>query len=949
MPDESRALERAILTQRPWETGHLTLHSLGIQRLTGPPPPEVVNIHTLDLSANRLTSPPEWIMYLPRLQRLSMAGNRLTTLDGIASGNNLEALDISENRVQALPNNLNGCDQIRWLSMAFNRIENLTPLAALFALEALDVSRNRIKTLETLPSLVRLRRLDASSNAISHLWPSSTDLHSLRWLDLSRNRLSAEALDVLTGLPLTEFFIDHNNIQSAPPWLRRWRIDERYRSYRPFSATEDTQNSVDAVDSDIRGAVHSLIDTEPSAGLNFDRPPQTFAFLLETKNREGAADLLDLYYKAYPDLPATLQVGDDVSIPLRAMTRWSALTKAVESMNQNASARISLSEARTDEYRDMGASFAEEALDRIEDIELVSTATDGRRRFTRLRPSRVVNADVCDPQGRALAPRMALAPGSKYRLRVWIGPETGQSLVVNPAAIPLEELPPNSEGGWWFDLVATSPTSNLVDSEYRIFLPLTGASEKLDIPFRTALKEGPGHLRCTLYYANNAVQSLRLAFTIGRHAHALPAHAEVDFVLTHDLARAEALQPRRLNLLTNDSSSGVHTIVVKGSGVEAATSNVTESDAVALLGPMRKQLELITLGRDKKNQYDDDNAASLEQLTADLSTLAHHGWSLLQAAVPMTSVQSRLRSTLMTTSKIQISRAGRTVFPWALLYDGPRQGLDEWVPCELLSTWSSAKMHISEYPSKCPFGPHKGLNVLCPFSFWGFRHLIEQPPSVLAGQMATSIKLGANAHGATVRSLDLDEDLSRKHLRLLGDVFAGHLRVTECHSRDAMIAAINVPETALIYLYCHGVVRLVGDAGVDRQEPYLEIGNGEAMATGDLNAWALTEKWHPALWLDVQPLVFINGCHTAALSPEQVVDFVNTFAGANAAGVIGTEIAVAQPVASEFAQRFYEHLVTDSLTVGEAMRRARLDLLAKGNVAGLVYTSFCSMDLALQS
>jgi hypothetical protein len=52
----------------------------------------------------------------------------------------------------------------------------------------------------------------------------------------------------------------------------------------------------------------------------------------------------------------------------------------------------------------------------------------------------------------------------------------------------------------------------------------------------------------------------------------------------------------------------------------------------------------------------------------------------------------------------------------------------------------------------------------------------------------------------------------------------------------------------------------------------------------------------------------------------------------------------------EVALSFYKQFAGDEpQTVGLALHRTRIDLLAKGNVSGLVYTAFCSMDLALET
>ena len=146
---------------------------------------------------------------------------------------------------------------------------------------------------------------------------------------------------------------------------------------------------------------------------------------------------------------------------------------------------------------------------------------------------------------------------------------------------------------------------------------------------------------------------------------------------------------------------------------------------------------------------------------------------------------------------------------------------------------------------------------------------------MLRGRLRTTLSVPGGAHAAAVRSLNLDQHLTASHLQHLHDCLAPRFALTDCDSRDDFIAAIDTPALPLIYFYCHGRIARLGDSGVDLPVPYLEIGHDEMLGTGDLNAWAAAGQWHRERWLDVPPLVFINGCKTVALSPEQVVTFVS--------------------------------------------------------------------------
>jgi hypothetical protein len=113
----------------------------------------------------------------------------------------------------------------------------------------------------------------------------------------------------------------------------------------------------------------------------------------------------------------------------------------------------------------------------------------------------------------------------------------------------------------------------------------------------------------------------------------------------------------------------------------------------------------------------------------------------------------------------------------------------------------------------------------------------------------------------------------------------------------------------------------------------------------DITAWS-DELWGEDHWRITSPLVFINGCHTAELSPELLTNFVDTFSMVRAGGVIGTEIAVDQALAAEVAETFFRSFARNE-TVGKAIRLTRLELLRKGNLLGLCYTPYCLAELRL--
>jgi hypothetical protein len=126
-------------------------------------------------------------------------------------------------------------------------------------------------------------------------------------------------------------------------------------------------------------------------------------------------------------------------------------------------------------------------------------------------------------------------------------------------------------------------------------------------------------------------------------------------------------------------------------------------------------------------------------------------------------------------------------------------------------------------------------------------------------------------------------------------------RILEHDSRAGFAGALAKSKLELVYVYCHG--RRDHLPGSDAAIPYLEIGKQERISPGDIATWDVAD-WDANHWRETSPLVLINGCHTAELTPEILVNFVDAFIGVYAAGVIGTEVFLHQQLAGEAAEEF---------------------------------------------
>lgn len=177
--------------------------------------------------------------------------------------------------------------------------------------------------------------------------------------------------------------------------------------------------------------------------------------------------------------------------------------------------------------------------------------------------------------------------------------------------------------------------------------------------------------------------------------------------------------------------------------------------------------------------------------------------------------------------------------------------------------------------------------------------------------------------------------MTRRHVDELVQILPGFRveRFDQFHD-----LARRIGEDCVEVLYCYG-------HGGANGQPYLDVGAGGHLTPRALDFLRRTSA-DGLLWRHARPLVFMNACESAALKPGDLVNLVDAFMRANAAGVVGTEVPVSQRLAAEVATTFMDSFArTDA---GTAMENARRRLVGKGNLMGLAYTMHGSNALRLR-
>lgn len=598
---------------------------------------------------------------------------------------------------------------------------------------------------------------------------------------------------------------------------------------------------------------------------------------------------------------------------------------------------------------------------------------------------RLVNTGFAEPGSadEPIDPARALLPDRTYLFWLEVGSRQAGAIEERPVALPVEKLPPEAHlrvvlfgfedgfrvtPGQEVGGLRIRPDGRVVVEE-PVATPASGAGmldRRLLFPVATPPDAGVARLRCNVYCGGVLVQSHLVEARVGEAAgegEGPALRARSDFILCRSLRaeRLAMLRPHRLSLLLNDNGNGTHGLRLFGSdGEEEFRGDATLSgqELQNLIEKAREALRMAAWGSGEPWQdqaYRYEGPPDRERLRADLVRLAKIGYRVYDHLVgrlagggasrraEIRERVKRLRALMRTPGMVQIASKEqvRHLVPAAVLYDHP---LDTTLPAAsyALCPGFEAALDAGEplagsvcFGGECP--SREEGEVVCPSGFWGFRHGLGMPVSV-GGSLADAafeIRLrGSPRLGVAVSTDPLFVRRAGHEQALRG------LRATvewlHADTRDEALDLMSTGSPHLVYFYCHG--------GVADDVPYLLVGapGTERGITRDLL------RQRDIFWEDPQPLVLINGCHTTALEPEKALDLVSGFVEtANAAGVIGTEITIFEPIACAFGEEFLRHFLS-GVPVGEAVRLARLRLLADENPLGLVYLPFVLASLALR-
>lgn len=162
-------------------------------------------VDEVDLSHKRLITVKSLEEFLPKLLKINLDFNNLTTIEGLSS--NLQSVSISHNKISDHFLNFKQFQYLHKIDISFNKLSNMKLFQNLRNLRELNLSNNDIKDFVELPSL---QVLNVSNNEINgELNFDNFKFPNLEVLDLSGNKLSKVDM---TGLKQLRILKLKNNV-----------------------------------------------------------------------------------------------------------------------------------------------------------------------------------------------------------------------------------------------------------------------------------------------------------------------------------------------------------------------------------------------------------------------------------------------------------------------------------------------------------------------------------------------------------------------------------------------------------------------------------------------------------------------------------------------------------------------------------------------------------------
>lgn len=528
-------------------------------------------------------------------------------------------------------------------------------------------------------------------------------------------------------------------------------------------------------------------------------------------------------------------------------------------------------------------------------------------------PARKINARF-DPPEQKDAP---LQVGETYTLVFSVDIE---QLAQTIATADLDEtrfFPPNVEQVEIYVQLLSDDFEILTDPQ-KLIVPRQGKSKnkaRFDI---SPKQNGVGAITAVFLKDGNAVQAIEMKLNVGVGAAAVAESK----TLGRTVEAAGAVGARSLTLW----------IDYKGEGFKVSVLGPNEN--VNFMIPLQlHELELaIAKAREALKAIVD---------TPDGNTLAY---------------QQRIDISAATNNKTLplLARAGALLFQTIFMHPGSNQVAKDFAKrFRALAQGDPIHIQIVSKQMMLPWGilymaEKFDVNNIQPELFLGLKHIIEVAPMEPNMDFPTGIASQPQLNVSLNLNQEIDKQMGFPLIKNQIQYWnakqskGGVKLTTRTRGSDVVdaLADENTPDQ-IAYFYCHAVSKNLNEGGANAST--LQFGANQNVTLEDLLLSAPLETR-----LKGSPLVFINACESAELSPLFYNGFMPYFVDKGARGMIGTECPVPALFALDWAGKFF-----DAFLGGNALGQIFLDLRREyffnhNNILGLLYAVYCDADTRIE-
>jgi hypothetical protein len=540
--------------------------------------------------------------------------------------------------------------------------------------------------------------------------------------------------------------------------------------------------------------------------------------------------------------------------------------------------------------------------------------------------NRSINAWMTDADGTKIPPDQPLQVGNTYDLKFNVdAPMAGAraSVAIDVSKL-FQSLPPEQQTVDLLVMIETDDFTINGDDQLVIAVPRSGRSKNTATFNIEPKRNGEGVVKAFFYANNRVFQKMTLTLQVGPKLAETPAMSMQVSGLTMNSAMSMAVRhDTPVNLMIIKKEAG-YQFILQGIGAMRAFLNLSETQIAELVGQTREVFKGIVYTM-VNNQYVyqlDDTNIPPDVHAATLKAMAKHGTLMYRKLFygPGSGPDARAMGDLLRKLSLEHQLhieivAERFVFPWSMLY-----ARDDIKP---------------------------DLSNVDPEGFWGFKHVIEYTPEFASAtpiNFVPEIKVADKLGLSFICNTTIDTQMKRPIIAGQRDFFnsAPGMAMTEYQNTTDLYNLLNDADHAaqVLYFYCHAVSNLPGEkAGVGGSKVILSDGPA---TLDDLNFAAGTDQ--PPL--KNAPLVFMNCCQSAELSPYLYDGLVPYLITKGARGVIGTEVDTPALFAAEFAKDFLTRFAQGGQKLGDILLDMRREyLLKKNNVMGLVYALHSSGEI----